>query len=74
MGDLAERKLWSEYQQAYEDAINKCNTRLAPWHIVPADQKWYRNLVVSTLLRKTMERLDPKFPVIEEDFVGLRVE
>jgi polyphosphate kinase 2 (PPK2 family) len=60
--DLDERELWTAYQRAYEDALSKCNTKVAPWHIVPADRKWYRNLVVSTLLRQTLQKMDPQFP------------
>jgi PPK2 family polyphosphate:nucleotide phosphotransferase len=60
--DLDERKRWEDYQDAYEDALTRCNTEWAPWHIVPADRKWYRNLVVSNLLRKTLEKMDPQFP------------
>jgi polyphosphate kinase 2 (PPK2 family) len=61
-GDLEERKLWDEYQAAYEDVLTKCNTKHAPWHVVPADRKWYRNLVVSQTIRETLETMDPKFP------------
>jgi PPK2 family polyphosphate:nucleotide phosphotransferase len=61
-GDIAERKLWDDYQQAYEDALTKCNTEHAPWHIIPADRKWYRNLVISQLVRDTLERMDPQYP------------
>lgn len=64
--DVEERKLWDDYQQAYEDALTRCNTEYAPWHVVPADRKWYRNLVVSNLLRETLEKMDPKFPPEEE--------
>jgi PPK2 family polyphosphate:nucleotide phosphotransferase len=46
-GDWEERELWDEYTEAYEDAISRTSTKLAPWHIVPADSKWYRNLVVA---------------------------
>lgn len=60
--DLEERKFWDDYQQAYEDALTRCNTEHAPWHIVPANRKWYRNLVVSNLLRETLETIDPQFP------------
>src|SRR5579871_545723 len=44
MGDLKERELWDEYTDAYEDMLTKCNTDYAPWHIIPANQKWYRNV------------------------------
>ena len=69
-GDLAERKLWDNYQQAYEAALNLCNTKHAPWHIIPADRKWYRNLVVSQLLRDTLEQLNPQVPPCEEGLRG----
>lgn len=73
-GDLAERKLWDDYQRAYEDALTKCNTAHAPWHIIPADRKWYRNLLVSRLLRETLERMDPKIPPCEEGLDDIVVE
>jgi PPK2 family polyphosphate:nucleotide phosphotransferase len=73
-GDLEERKLWDQYTAAYEDALTKCNTTHAPWHIIPSDRKWYRNLVVSRLLLETLRRLDPHFPPAEEDLGGLVVE
>lgn len=60
--DLAERKLWDDYQQAYEAALARCSTPHAPWWIVPADHKWYRNLLVSRILRKTLEQMNPQFP------------
>ena len=74
MGDLEERKLWDDYQEAYEAALDKCNTKHSPWHIIPSDKKWCRNLVVSELLRDTLERLDPKYPEPEADYDGLVVE
>lgn len=73
-GDLAERKLWPEYQQAYEAALNKCNTKHAPWNIIPSDRKWYRNLVVSELLKDTLEQMDPKTPPSEPGLDGIVVE
>ena len=74
MGDLDERKLWKDYQEAYEDAIEKCNTEWAPWHIIPSDKKWYRNLVISELLKKTLKELEPSFPAPEGDYAGIVVE
>lgn len=73
-GDLAERKLWDDYQAAYEDALVKCNTTHAPWHIIPSDRKWYRNLVVSELLKDTLEAMDPQFPPSEPGLDGVVVE
>jgi polyphosphate kinase 2 (PPK2 family) len=48
--------------KAYGDALSKCSTRRAPWYIVPANKKWYRNLAVAYVLEKTLEEMDPKFP------------
>ncbi len=73
-GDLSERKLWDEYQHAYEDVLTLCNTAHAPWHIIPADRKWYRNLVVSEILREQLEQLDPQFPPSEPGIENLVVE
>jgi PPK2 family polyphosphate:nucleotide phosphotransferase len=61
-GDLDVRQQWDQYMAAYEDAITRCNTSWAPWHIVPADKKWYRNLVVSSVIVETLEKLDLQYP------------
>ncbi len=74
VGDLAERKRWGEYMSAYEDALSLCNTRHAPWHIVPADRKWHRNLIISRVLRQTLARMDPQFPPADPSLEGIRVE
>jgi PPK2 family polyphosphate:nucleotide phosphotransferase len=72
--DLQERRYWNAYHTAYEAAMTRCNTKHAPWYIVPADRKWYRNLVVSRILRKTLEKMSPQFPPAEEGLEGLAVE
>lgn len=61
-GDLEERKLWRSYQDAYEDALSKTSTKWAPWYIVPANQKWYRNYVVGSILVDSLESLHIKYP------------
>ncbi len=61
-GDLEERKLWDDYQEAYEDAISKCSTESAPWYVIPADKKWYRNYVISDILTRLLKSLDLKYP------------
>jgi polyphosphate kinase 2 (PPK2 family) len=58
--DLEERKLWSEYQAAHESAIAATSTEYAPWYVVPANHKWYRNLVVAATVVTTMERMKLK--------------
>jgi polyphosphate kinase 2 (PPK2 family) len=55
--DLAERKHWHDYIAAYRIALERCSTEWAPWFIVPADRKWYRNAVVARILRSTLEAL-----------------
>jgi len=62
LGDLEERKLWPEYMQAYEDVLSKTSTEWAPWYVVPANRKWYRNLVVATVLVETLEGLNMSYP------------
>ena len=66
-GDLETRDRWDDYMHAFEDAIEKCSTPWAPWYIVPANRKWYRNLVVSTVLVETLENLDLCYPAPVED-------
>jgi PPK2 family polyphosphate:nucleotide phosphotransferase len=61
-GDLDDRALWDDFQQAYEDAIAKTSTEHAPWYVVPADKNWSRNLAVAKILEHTLQEMDPKFP------------
>lgn len=60
--DVQERDYWDDYMRAYEEALSRCSTPWAPWYIVPADHKWYRNLVVSQVIVETLEGLDMHFP------------
>ena len=60
--DLTEREYWDEYQMAYAEAISKTSTAGAPWYVIPADHKWARNWMVSTILIDTLRRLDPQYP------------
>jgi len=73
-GDLKERDLWDNYMEAYEDAINKCNTPWAPWHVVPANKKWYRNLVISECIVEALESLDLKYPPAPEGIEQMVIE
>lgn len=72
--DLEERELWPQYIAAYEDMLSKTSTEWAPWFIVPADRKWYRNLVVGTVLVETLEGLDMRYPRPETDLEGMVIE
>ncbi|MDT0446064.1 PPK2 family polyphosphate kinase [Streptomyces johnsoniae] len=60
--DLTERARWPDYQEAYAAALGHCSSAAAPWYVVPADRKWYRNWAVSRLLLETLEQLDPQYP------------
>ena len=74
LGDLEERKLWPDYMQAYEDMLSKTSTKYAPWVIVPANRKWYRDLVISGVLVDKLKGLNMKFPEPEENLDGVEVE
>ncbi len=72
--DLEERKLWDEYVEAYEDALSACNTKAAPWHIIPANRKWYRNLAVAELVRDELAAMNPKCPQPKADLSQIVIE
>lgn len=73
-GDLDERKLWPNYIQAYEDVLSKTSTKYAPWYLIPANRKWYRNLIISTILIETLKNLKMKYPPPEDDLDGIIIE
>lgn len=66
-GDVDERALWPAYREAYEIAIERTNSEQAPWHVIPADKKWFRNLAVGHLLLDALRRLDPQWPPADFD-------
>ncbi len=72
--DLDERKLWGEYQRAYEDVLSKTSTDWAPWYIVPSNQKWYRNLVVASVLVEKMAQLGLSYPQPAFEWEKIRIE
>jgi PPK2 family polyphosphate:nucleotide phosphotransferase len=67
MGDLAERERWDDYQKAFEDALSKTSNDHAPWYVIPANRKWFRNLAVATILADTMADLQPAYPPVDDD-------
>jgi len=73
-GDLKERALWSKYQQAYEDAINCCATDCAPWYIVPANQKWARNVAIADRVLRILKEMDPRYPKLLFDPKAAKIE
>lgn len=72
-GDLTARKQWKDYQQAYADAISATGTPWAPWTVVPADSKTHRNLMIATLLKRTLQGLALRYPPAGADLAKLRV-
>ena len=71
-GDIEERAHWRDYMAAYEDVFARCHTDVAPWYIVPANRKWYRNWAVERLVVETLEELDPRFPRPDLDVWALK--
>jgi polyphosphate kinase 2 (PPK2 family) len=70
-GDLEDRELWDDFQRAYEIALERCSTAHAPWRVVPADKKWRRNAIIASIVRGTLEEMDPQYPKTDwkpEDF------
>ena len=62
MGDLEERKRWDDYQAAFDEALRKTSTHGAPWYVIPANQKWFRDMAVASILADTMADLKPAYP------------
>jgi PPK2 family polyphosphate:nucleotide phosphotransferase len=71
--DVKERAYWDDYMKAYEDAVNKCSTNYAPWYVVPANKKWYRNLVVARTIADTLDAMNPQFPPAEEGIEDIKI-
>jgi PPK2 family polyphosphate:nucleotide phosphotransferase len=71
--DIKERAYWDEYMAAFEDAINQCTTAHCPWYVIPANKKWYRNLVLARTIADTLEAMNPKFPPAEKGLENVSV-
>ena len=74
LADLEERKRWPDYMQAYEDVLSKTSTEYAPWYIIPANRKWFRDLVISSVLVDALEGLKMKYPESEENLDKVMIE
>ncbi|WP_270890007.1 polyphosphate kinase 2 family protein [Pedococcus sp. 5OH_020] len=66
-GDVDERLLWPQYQEAYQTVLEKTSTDAAPWYVVPADRKWYARLAVQSLVLEHLEAMDPQWPAVDYD-------
>jgi PPK2 family polyphosphate:nucleotide phosphotransferase len=71
LADLDARARWADYMAAYADALSRCSTASAPWFVIPADHKWYRDLAVARIVADAARRMDPQFPEPEEDLSGV---
>ncbi|MFH1755172.1 MAG: hypothetical protein ABIA59_05660 [Candidatus Latescibacterota bacterium] len=73
-GDLQDRKLWPQYAKAYEDALKQTSTEWAPWYIIPANRKWYRNLLVGSVIVKALRGMNMNYPEPEENLDDIVIE
>lgn len=73
-GDLKDRALWDEYQKAYQDVLSKTSTKWAPWYVIPANRKWYRNLTIARIMIDTLKDLKMKYPENKEDLSGIVIK
>ena len=74
MGDLKERQQWDTYMEAFEAALTECSTPWAPWYLIPANKKWYRNLAISEIITETLDGMNLHFPNVEIDPAAVRID
>ncbi len=72
--DLKQRAKWDEYQTAFQDVFQHCSTEAAPWHVIPADQKWYRDYAIAKIIVDKMRSLDLQYPSVKEDLSQYVIE
>ncbi len=72
--DLDERKLWDDYVAAYEAMLERCSTDIAPWHVIPSNKKWFRNLAVADIVADTLDDLKMEYPPSPDDLTGVVIE
>ena len=72
--DLEDREHWDDYQDAYEIMLHRCSTEWAPWHVIPADRKWVRNAAIATIVKATLEEMDPQYPKVSWKPDDFRIE
>lgn len=74
LGDLETRKKWDEYMDAYSDMLERTSTKHAPWYVIPANRKWYRNLVITSIIIDKLEGLNMQFPEHKEDLSNVVID
>ena len=65
--DIHERQYWDDYQKAFSEMLSHTSTEWAPWHVIPADHKWFARIAVSAILADTLIDIDPQFPTVDDD-------
>jgi PPK2 family polyphosphate:nucleotide phosphotransferase len=73
VGDLATRERWDDYMEAFEGVLTHCNTDYAPWYVVPANHKWYRDVVITRAIVETLEDMKVAYPEPKQDLSGVRI-
>jgi PPK2 family polyphosphate:nucleotide phosphotransferase len=74
LGDLEDRRQWDDYRDAFEDMLERTSQENAPWYVVPADRKWFRDLVVSSILIDTLESLNLEYPANPDDLSNVVID
>lgn len=74
MNDVKMRGYWNDFQTAYADAIHRCSSEYAPWHVIPANHKWYRDYVIARIVVKALEKLKMKWPKPKEDLSKIKIK
>lgn len=72
--DLADRQLWDDYHEAFDEMLTRCTTKTAPWYVIPSDQKWYRDMIVARIMVEQLEALNLAYPDGEPDIASVVVE
>ena len=72
--DLTEREHWDDYMKAFNDALSRCSTKDAPWYVVPAERRWFRNLLIAQVLVDTLEKMDLKMPKVDFDPESIEIK
>jgi polyphosphate kinase 2 (PPK2 family) len=72
--DVKEREYWDQYIDAFQDMLHQCSTESAPWYVIPANHKWFRNLAVSQILCEELEAMSLKYPKPAEDLSAIKFE
>ena len=72
--DFAERDYWQDYMDAYEEALSKCSTERAPWYIIPANKKWFRNLAIAEIIVSALDQMNLRYPPPSIDLADLKLD